>query len=259
MILSMPGLSNIRVKSGLTRRNIESITTAAGRPITIDRQRELETGPIRAEPWFDEAADLSRILLLPGILPLLDEQGSASGNLTLYDLGTPFPDEVDLFKRGVRLPLSMACRLAVKFGLDDPIHLERHPLHVQIWSTLEQGERLGGPPICPWCLGEGGHLPTCLPDNLWSPLSTEPYATATAPRPLRPGTKGTGRLAFGLKRHRKATGITQDKLAGDVGMHPNYLARIEQLRNNLTEAHAITIARILGCTVEDLFGAPAED
>lgn len=274
MILSLPALSAIRVRAGLTKHNIVDITAAANRPISMVRLRELENGPIRSEPWLDEAIDLARILLLPGIVPMMwDRDQSLSrfeaktlGDLTLFDLGREQPDEVDLLKRGVRLPLSMACRLAARFGLPDPIYLEQLPVHQQIWSVVEAGERTGGPLMCPWCLGTPvagagtpiEHLPTCLPANVWGGRSTAPYATAGMPKPLRPGSKGSARLAWGLASRRKAKGITQGQLASDVGLHPGYISRIEQARHPLTEAHATNMARLLGCSVEDLFARPAD-
>jgi len=270
-ILALHSLSAIRAKSGLTKRNIADLTAAANRkhgPITIDRLRELENGPIRAEPWLDEATDLARILLLPGVVSMMwDEKAGVdaqaqitSGDLTRFDLGHEMPDEVDMLLRGVRLPLSMACRLAVRFGLTDPTQLEQLPIHQQIWATLEANERGAAPGECPWCRAPGGqHLPTCLPANIWSTRSTAPYATTTAPQPAKPGGRGLARMAKGLKAARKATQLTQAQVASSIGMHPNYLARIEQLKHPLSDAHAINIARILGCTVEDLFGASSED
>lgn len=272
MILALHSLSAIRAKSGLTKRNIFDITTAAHRkhgPITIERLRELENGPIRAEPWLDEAVDLARILLLPGVVSMMwhgkagidTHSRITSGDLTHFDLGHEMPDEVDLLLAGVRLPLSMACRLAVRFGLDDPIHLEQLPVHQQIWATLERNERGAGLGECPWCRSAQGapHLPTCLPANIWSARSTAPYATATAPQPAKPGGRGLARMAKGLKDARKASRLTQAQVASSVGVHPNYLARIEQLKHPLSDAHAINIARILGCSVKDLFGAESAD
>src|SRR5262245_27771200 len=116
MPVTLHSLKPIRTKTnGLTKEHVAAITAAAGRPITIERLKQLENGPVRAEPWFDEACDLARILLLPGITPMMWDPIVAvgrsnsimSGDLTQFVLGPSEPNEVELLRRGVRMPLSM--------------------------------------------------------------------------------------------------------------------------------------------------------
>ena len=257
---ALDALATIRRRSGLTRSNIASLTAAAGREITIARQKELENGPHRAEPWLDEALDLASILLTGGITPLMASEENPSGNLTLFDLGPSVASERDLLVRGVRLPLSMACRICVEFGLSDPADLQQRSIHQQIWDTLQHNERGAAPLECPWCGSPAGqeHAPHCLPANIWQARSTAPYLLTDAPTPRVARTRGTARLAHGLKGARSAAKMRQIDLANAIGMHPNYLARIERLDAPLTDANAENIARVLERKVADLFG-PAEN
>ena len=58
-----------------------------------------------------------------------------------------------------------------------------------------------------------------------------------------------------LQRHRKAKGLNQSELAHLAGISARTLQDYEQGRKPLEGARAITVltlARILGCTVEDL-------
>lgn len=66
-----------------------------------------------------------------------------------------------------------------------------------------------------------------------------------------------------LKHYRKQAGLSQAQLAEQAGISPRTLQDYEQGQKPLEKAAAITVltlARILGCTVEDLIGpstAPA--
>lgn len=253
MSTELTHLKSIRVACGIGRKHVEAITAAAGRIIPTQRQDELENGPKRAEPWYDEAVDLSRILLLPGIMPMITPAHISSCTILF---GQPLATDIDFLRAGIRLPLSMACRITVELGLDDPIELEQHPRFQQIWSTIERNERSAGVDECPWCLGYAGlHLPTCLPENLWASREVAPYLTANMPRPQPASkrTRGTARKAGGLKALRVAKGITQIKLANDIDMNANYYSRIERGDLALTTKNAEKIAQLLGCPVDALY------
>lgn len=58
-----------------------------------------------------------------------------------------------------------------------------------------------------------------------------------------------------LKHYRKQAGLSQAQLAEQAGISPRTLQDYEQGQKPLEKAAAITVltlARILGCTVEDL-------
>lgn len=63
-----------------------------------------------------------------------------------------------------------------------------------------------------------------------------------------------------LKHYRTAAGLTQPELAEKVGISHRTLQDYEQNRKPLEKAAAITVlnmARVLGCTVEDLIDKKA--
>lgn len=255
-ILSLQHLRELRMSAGLTPKNIVAISESkrSRNPtadiITIERLRTLENLP-RHEPTYAEARDLSRILLLPGIVPLITPT-----NLYAMDavLGPLQETDFDLWRMSDLVPLSVACRVTVALGLDDPIELEHLSIHEQAWAILEQNERGASPGACPWCLGvRGHHTSKCLPAALWAPRGHKTIMTSDIPAPARPRTRGNSRFAHGLKLCRTARGIKQQQLAADVGVHPNYLSRMEQLDRPLTRELAERIAARLGCTVEALY------
>ncbi len=255
-------LASTRQSAGLVRKHITAITTRGGRPISEARQQALETGPRLSEPLFWEARDLSRILLLPGIMPLVS-------HVALCECAALFgPSQVDdvaFLKSGAldNLPLGVACRIALQFGLDDPIQLEQPALHVELWSSLGANERGADPGQCPWCLartyddtgllGEP-HLPTCLPHNLWGARSRAPYLISSIPEPATPRPRGVARTASeSLKRLRQERHMTQAQLASASELHSNYYSRLERGDVPLTETNAGKIAHALGCRTEELF------
>lgn len=260
-----------RRAADITTRNIESITAAANlrNPlapvITADRLRQLETAP-RHEPTYAEARTLTRLLGLTTVAALITP---ASLHAMPDVFGAPQPDDLTNFRLSADVPLSIACRLAISLGLDDPLELDHLPIHAQLWDVLATGERFGVLGTCPWCGGnttmQDGrhiaaqpHLPTCLPAALWSPdnpLGT--YATGVFPRPAKPRTRGDSHIAHGLKVIRAAKGITQQSLASDIGRNANYMSRIERLEVKLTQQNAEKIATRLGVPVERLFMRPA--
>lgn len=254
--LTLPLLSKMRLAAGLAPKHVVTIseTKRTRDPrvgvITIDRLKELENLP-RHEPTYAEARDLARILLLPGIVPLITPMPLFTMS---HVLGPLRPDDIYYWRMSEDVPLSVACRITIALGLDDPLELEHMPVHTQLWATIEANERGAAPGVCPWCLGaDGDHLPTCLPNVVWAPQSTHPYITATFPQTGRPSKRGDSRIANGLKACRARKGITARKLANDVKVHPNTISRIEQHDIPLTRRLAEKIAPLLGVTVDALY------
>lgn len=252
-------LRDHRRQADLTSRNIETITGAANiaNPrspvITVDRLKQLENLP-RHEPTYAEARLLTRILGLSTITSLMTV-GTLHTMTNAF--GTDDPSDLDWFRMSADVPLSIACRLTVHLGLDDPLELDSLPIHAQLWDILASGERGSTPGICPWCLNPSDtHRPTCLPQALWSPRSVAPYSTALFPRPARPRTRGDSHLAYGLKVVRAARGVTQQSLASEIGRNANYFSRIERLELKLTQANAEKIALKLNVPVERIFEKP---
>src|SRR5215510_16314581 len=67
----------------------------------------------------------------------------------------------------------------------------------------------------------------------------------------------TSRLDNRVKQLRQARGWTQDELARAAGLSRTGVGAIEAARLVPSVAAALGLARALGCTVEELFGAPA--
>lgn len=210
------------------------------------------------EPYLDEAVRLHRCLGTAGVYELM-----TSGDLTLsaMNLGVPLPDDVDMLRAGVRLPLSLACRITLQLGLDDPSELVVLPRHRQIWDVLSLNERSRPDPVgtCPWCdtvVAAEGHLPTCLPHNLWGPRerSVAPPNLSVLPRAAAPGkSRRASGFAKGLRREREAFGVKQQDLATVIGIRPDYLSKIENGHLTLTVERAVEIARHLQCDVAALY------
>lgn len=55
-----------------------------------------------------------------------------------------------------------------------------------------------------------------------------------------------------LRRHRRAAGITQEGLAGDVGLSPRYISLLETSRHQPTLGTMGDIARALGLPLSQL-------
>ncbi len=219
------------------------------------------------EPWLDEAVALHRILGTAGVRNLI----SMSGTLTDVPMGFATDGDVDALRAGLRLPLSLACRLTLKFGLDDPVELIPTNREVQVWTILEDNSRLsydqGVAKACPWCLGKpdaalGGsvrHLDTCLPDALWGSRTTVPRAAlGFTPRPQgsKPHMRGFSRKAPGLKPLRLKLGMTQAMFAHPVGIEQMYYARIERGEVPLSLRNAERIAAQYRVDLPSLFVEP---
>lgn len=235
-------------------------TLAALTDIPKARILKLANSVGQEEPWLDEAATLARTLGTRGIVPLI----TPSGSLTDCAMGFHLDADVDAMRAGLRLPLSLACRLAVRFGLDDPMDLVVNERQMQIWSVLEASER--NPEAagwCPWCaadiLGGEAHLRTCLPHNLWGPRNVVDARTlGYLPRPTGSNhtRRGLSKIAYGVAPLRRSLHLTQPRMAEQVGMSSNYLARIEQGNTPLTLRYAERIAATFAVTVESLYGSP---
>jgi DNA-binding XRE family transcriptional regulator len=270
--ITLPLLKTYRSRI-LTHRTIEDITTArAARDphapaLTAERLKQLENQP-QHEPWYDEARDLARLLLLDRITPLITP--GHIGDLS-HILGPLQDTDMQALREGWRLPLSVACRITLALGLDDPIQLEQDQHLVEAWVMMASNERGAGPGECPWCLAHTSPVTNDLPAHLFEPValephkstcfvngmlaarSTAPYLAAGAPVPAGPRTRGDARKAGGIKNLRKAKSVTQRKLAEDIGVHWNYYSRIERGEMPMTVQLAEKAARKLGCTVADIF------
>lgn len=256
-ILTLAAAKRYRENRGLTPKQLAAITT-----IPVKRVKVLESLNVHLaeEPWMDEARAIGRALGVEGVLPLL---GAAS--LDVLDLGFDLNDDLDCWRTGCRLPLAMACRLALRFGLSDPFELyHREPIYRQIWSTVATGERTPAPGTCPWCMativGDAGHLDTCLPANLWGPRDQPILSLGVPPRPRKPGRRRFGsKAAPGLQAFRESRGTTQDTFAASIGLHPNYYARLEQGRDKLTLEMADKIGALYKIDPMILYAPPAAD
>lgn len=216
----------------------------------IDETRMSELLSRKFEPFLDEAYLIARALGLNSIIPLI----SGSGNLTEHHLGIPMPTDVDLLRAGARLPLQAACRIAAKLRLDDPIHLVRSALTVELWSIMSTLRS----ETCPFCkvptVGEPApkHADDCLPDILWGHRTGAEASTT-----LRPARPGVGRRASGkaqgLKRERIRAGQLAQDVARAAGLRADYFSKLERERLNLTTDVAERIAAVLGCDVAAIY------
>lgn len=189
-----------------------------------------------AEPWFNEACAIARVLNVDGIAPLISDSP-----LSDVDLGAKPYDDLAVWRADVRLPLTVACRLAVRFHITDPLELDIAPtIPRQIWDILHTGERQETRG-CPWCLAASGqgepHLDTCLPHFLWGSRGTLPASSlGFTIWPDTPGKRASGNgPGHGLRPLRDGLGLTQAKMAERAGVTPQYWAMLERLASPLTE------------------------
>lgn len=238
-----------RIALDLKRSHLAAITT-----IPEDRIRELELR--LAEPWFDEALHIHRALGVSGINDLF-----VSGYLTDCDL-SPLDDDLPAWKSGTRAPLSLALRIAARFGLSDPALLATSPLLRQLWEVLVAGERHPeAPGWCTWCgadifSGED-HLPTCLPHNLLGTCPpTEASADVPRQRPAKRAPRERGIPAYGLRALREDRELLQKDVAAVIGIHPNHYARVERADLPLTPEAAKALAEFYGVDQPVLYTRP---
>lgn len=248
-MLTLNLLRNTRTSRDLKRPHLEAITG-----IDASRLRTLELR--LAEPWFDEAVLLSYALGTHGIVPLL-----TSGSLTDCDLGEPTESDLPVWRSGARAPLSLACRMAVAFGLSDPRTLSVDPVARQVWEIVAANDRHpehAG--ICPWCIADVAmgeeHLATCLPHNLYGPRDVAHEGAVLLPSRKHERTKGIP--ARGLKAQRLAHNMIQKEVAEVLDIHVNYYARLERADVPLTVEHADKLAAYYDVDRAVLY-APTED
>jgi len=66
-------------------------------------------------------------------------------------------------------------------------------------------------------------------------------------------TKILENLGKQIKKIRKAKGLTQEKLAEKVDIHPTYVGKIEAGKSNLSTLMLFRISRALGVKLSDIF------
>lgn len=65
-----------------------------------------------------------------------------------------------------------------------------------------------------------------------------------------------GEFVCNLREYRQAAGLSQDELAGRVGVRRETINRLEAARYNPSLKLAVDIARIVQAPIEDLFVFP---
>lgn len=245
-MLVLSNLKAIRVSAGIGRALLARIAA-----LHIDRVRDIELR--KTEPWFDEALALSRILNTKGILPLI----SSDDLTTLVDRDPPIPSDEQSWREGMRAPLSLAVRVAARYGLTDPADLVVSPIMLQAWDVMQHNERVveaGGQ--CPWCSECGSHAPTCLPNNLFTPNSNgTTFFEVSMRSKVPPGRKRAAR-AYGLKALRLASDFTQKQIAEAVGLSSNHYARTERGELTLSIENADKLAEFYGVSRALIFVEP---
>lgn len=261
-IVALAHLRTVMSGRGYTASKLAQLT-----PLTlgVDRIADLMARDAKRtpEPWLDEAYTLARLLGLDDIATLIGMP---------IDQLDPLEDvrgDLNIWRTGCRLPLSHACRLALRFGLPDPYDLfevirlrDRSRLLTSLWTMSP------APGECSWCGGSGddplyhGHTPTCTMNNLWGPrdLSTDTLG-GTIPYPRTAGKRqnGMGRKAPGLRALRKREKASQANMALNVGCSEAHWCKMENLTANLTpEIAAILIRKFPPLTMVELYTAPTK-
>lgn len=253
-MLTLTMLKTYRLSREISRPQLSAITG-----IRTVRLRALELR--EAEPWFDEALILHRAFCTPGLNNLI-----LSDSLTLSSVESPLPTDLVEWVSGVRAPLSLAVRVAIRCGLDDPCHLAPSPLFKQVWAVLEASERHPeAPGWCPWCGADifsgDPHLPTCLPNNLFAARGGIDGVDETLAYSLAPKTRVTRRRgikASGLKTLRVEREMLQKDVADAIGIHPNTYARIERGALPLTVDNADRLAKLYNVHRAVVYAVPDE-
>lgn len=227
--------------------------------IAPHRLRDIEVRKV--EPWFDEALRIARALgqTIPDLI--------ASGDLTTFERDPAlFPRDLDYWRSGVRLPLTVALRLAYRFGIEVDA-LDPSPLARQVWSVVQATERhpeASG--WCPWCAADivGGepHADHCLPHHLYGERAAEgiieTYIPEHLPRPAKAGRRNGGATAYGLRSIREEQGKTQVEMAKLMSINPNHYARVERGELPLVLDRATALADALGIDRDRVYTAPAQ-
>jgi transcriptional regulator with XRE-family HTH domain len=250
-IITLDNVKSLRLTRGLKRSQLANITG-----IDDERLRDIELR--RAEPWFDEALLLHRVLNTDGIIPLLSDY------LTTSLDNLPRPTDRHAWATGLRAPLSLALRIATAFGLSDPAELCTTSTHRQLWAITASNERHPeAPGWCPWCAADifsnEPHLPTCLGHNLFGLRGSAP---ATLAYNLAPAHKTFGQASYpgyGLLALREASGQRQADVAAGAGMGSDYYAKLERLEQPLTLRKADQLAAHFGVDRAVLYVKPGEE
>jgi transcriptional regulator with XRE-family HTH domain len=252
-MLTLALLRSTRLSRRLSREHISLATGIHG-----DRIRLLELNI--AEPWFDEAILLSRVLGVDGILPLV-----VLGTLADCDCGEPTENDLAAWRGGLRSPLSLACRVAARYGLTDPAALSVSALERQIWDVLQATERHPeAPGWCAWCRADivagEAHGALCLPANLWTPhdLAEGEALPEIVPTVRVKRSRGKGLPAKGLKALRVARELRQTDVADHLTMHANYYARVERGEVPLSPENADKLIDYYGVEREVLYMEPVD-
>lgn len=260
----MPVLTLAEMSATRQRRTLTWAQLSKSTGLDWEHLKHLESVDARrpSEPWFDEAIIIARALCTAGIYPLI-----TNGPGHLVDLGTPLPGavDIDLFRSGMRIRLSVACRVARAFGLSDPIELvqPRAEMVAELWRIVATGERSTAPGNCPWCneaiVGDAGHLPTCLPNNMWGRRGREiaPHIKLSVPPERRGVGRGAAFKVWGIKAIRERLGLSQAEMAAKCGYKaPNHYARVERGEVTMNMDRASSVAVVLGVEVNDLIVRP---
>lgn len=216
------------------------------------------------EPWLWEAHALTRALGMDTICTLI--------GLPLHEIEQEEDPRGDLaiWRTGCLLPLSVACRLARRFGLPDPFYLQEiiniqgiAPIVGEAWAVIASGERLsamGNWAACPWCIQPAGepHLPTCVPNNLWGTRDVDVASTiVVGPQPERPGKRPHGgHRAPGLKGVRERLGVSKQNMADFLGFSMPHYHKVEQTGANLTFDAAKKLREKFGVHPGELYQTP---
>lgn len=250
-MLTLERLRHFRILRDLGRGTLSKVCD-----IPMPRLREIELG--HAEPWFDEALLIARILCVPEIEMLMQ----IPETVTFETDPTFYAADVEYWRSGVRLPLSVAYRLKKRFGLSTVNELVVEPLSRQMWAVVSSNERGAVAGQCPWCLAISGtedHLPTCLPHNLMGPRligGDMREAVVGYARPLRKGRQLGSAPGRGLKAIRESKRMTQDEFARAAGINGNYYARMERCQIMLTIKTARKLAIAYNLDMATLYARP---
>lgn len=253
-MLNASNLATHRRARAYPRKLLSAITA-----IPIPRLQSLESR--KGEPWFDEALMLARAFNI-GVYDLF-----TAHELKAFDYDPRFfAVDLKFWGDGVRLPVSVALRLAHRFGVS-PDDLDPSPLLRQIWSVVSANERhpyAAG--VCPWCQADifagDAHEAHCLPHLLLGTYNErrgvpEP-GTAEPPRPVHKGSRQGSARVFGIKAVREQLGITQAEMARNMDVNVNHYARIERGELPLTLARTEALCQQLNISRDVLFSAPDE-
>ena len=246
-MLVLSNLRPLRLHHELPRAALASVTR-----ISHARLKDIELR--KAEPWWDEALAIARAMGC-SVHELL-----SSRDVTNLDLDPRFhAADLRFWEQGLRLPLSLALRLQVRFGLPSVEDLEPTMLMRQIWDIVEASERHPeAPGWCPWCQADrvAGelHRDDCLPHNIIGSRRVLDVAdTPEGPRPARGGQRSGSAKVRGLRAIRERAGLKQSEMAEQLEFNVNHYARVERGELPLTLAKAEQVTRLFGATREEIF------